>query len=149
MKAKLAALFITSLMAQNLYATTDSYVAQASREIKNFSAQDVQQIKQGKGWGMAKSAEFNGYPGPRHVLDMAEKLALSAEQTRAVKDIFEAMQVKAMAAGDAYLAAERQLDQGFLHNQINAESLRELVDTSLQARADLRYIHQGTYMDAR
>ena len=33
--------------------------------------------------GLALAAELNGYPGPSHVLELADKLELSAEQRAA------------------------------------------------------------------
>ena len=34
----------------------------------------------GRGFGMAFAADQNGYPGPMHVLDLKDRLKLSAEQ---------------------------------------------------------------------
>ncbi len=48
------------------------YVGQEARGIKALSQDDVEGLLAGAGspfGGMAKPAELNGYPGPRHVLD--------------------------------------------------------------------------------
>ena len=45
------------------------YSGQQGRMIKALSSKEVQGLLQGKGMGMAKAAELNQYPGPRHVLD--------------------------------------------------------------------------------
>jgi hypothetical protein len=37
--------------------------------------------------GMAKAAELNGYPGPRHVLDLSPELHLTDAQTKLVRGI--------------------------------------------------------------
>ncbi|MDP2956413.1 MAG: hypothetical protein Q8N53_08320 [Longimicrobiales bacterium] len=39
--------------------------------------------------GMARPAELNGFPGPRHVLDLADLLALAPDQRSEVQGIFE------------------------------------------------------------
>ncbi len=146
MKTVFVALVVTSLMAPYLHAT--NYQGQEKREIKSLSIQDAESIEEGKGWGMAKPAELNGYPGPRHVLDLAEELKLSADQQIEMEKLFEVMQTQAIAVGERYLEAERQLEQAFRMKDINPDSLRTLIDVSAQARADLRFAHLGTHLKA-
>lgn len=48
------------------------YIGQESRIIKSLSSEDIESLETGTGdafGGMAKLAELNGYPGPRHILD--------------------------------------------------------------------------------
>ena len=51
-----------------------------TRPIKALSDDQVADLKNGRGMGLALAAELNGYPGPAHVLELADKLALSADQ---------------------------------------------------------------------
>lgn len=55
---------------------------QESYRIKSLSEAEVQNYLNGRGMGLAKPAELNRYPGPMHVLELAEKLQLSALQKR-------------------------------------------------------------------
>ena len=81
---------ISSLFAQSsLHAehiannTTSKYIGQEGRIIKSLSSEDIKSLQTGTGdafGGMAKLAELNGYPGPRHVLDLTNELKLSDEQ---------------------------------------------------------------------
>ncbi len=48
--------------------------------IRSLTPEEIRQIEQGEGAGFAKPAELNGLPGPRHVLDLAHELDLSADQ---------------------------------------------------------------------
>lgn len=41
------------------------YVGQEYREIKALSTQEISDYMSGRGMGLAKAAELNGYPGPR------------------------------------------------------------------------------------
>jgi hypothetical protein len=62
------------------------------RDIKSLSDKDVQSLRNGTGeafGGMAKQAELNGYPGSRHVLDMASELQLSDRQTMEIELIYQ------------------------------------------------------------
>ena len=56
------------------------YVGQESREIKALSPQEISDYLSGKGMGLAKAAELNGYPGPAHVLELAAQLDLTPVQ---------------------------------------------------------------------
>ena len=49
--------------------------------------------------GMAKVAELNGYPGPRHVLDLAAQLKLTPEQRQEVQAIYDPMTAAAKPRG--------------------------------------------------
>jgi hypothetical protein len=47
------------------------YADQQTRSIKSLSEEDIAALLNGEGMGMAKAAELNGYPGPKHVLTLA------------------------------------------------------------------------------
>jgi hypothetical protein len=49
------------------------YAGEEKREIKSLSATDIEELQNGKGWGLAKAAELNGIPGPVHLLEMKEE----------------------------------------------------------------------------
>lgn len=38
--------------------------------------------------GFAKAAELNSYPGPKHVLDLGDRLKLTTQQRQQVQAIF-------------------------------------------------------------
>src|SRR5215831_750214 len=85
------------------------YARQESRPIKTLSPQEVQDLLSGRGMGMAKPAELNRYPGPRHVLELADQLALSPAQRAETERIFEAMQAEASRIGAEIVAREGEL----------------------------------------
>ena len=58
------------------------YAGMQQRAIKAMAPERVADILAGRGAGYALSAELNGYPGPRHVIDLAGELALAPEQLR-------------------------------------------------------------------
>jgi len=63
-----------------LAAGESSYVGQEKRAIKALSEQEIADYLKGAGRGSSKAAELNHYPGPRHVLDAAQGLALTPEK---------------------------------------------------------------------
>jgi len=73
-----------------------SYAGQEQREIKALSPEEIQSYLAGNGAGLAKAAELNHYPGPAHVLELADKLQLNEEQKVRTKAIFDVMQKEAV-----------------------------------------------------
>ena len=65
------------------------YAGQQARGIKALSEQDVAGYESGAGMGFAKPAELNGYPGPMHVLELADRLALTNEQRAATHALLD------------------------------------------------------------
>lgn len=55
-------------------------------------ADDRAVLKNAQGAGMAKAAEAHGWPGPRHVLDMADDLQLDAQQRERMQELMAKMQ---------------------------------------------------------
>jgi len=49
--------------------------------------------------GFAKAAELNHYPGPKHVLQLADQLQLSEEQRQKRQRVFDEMNSKAINLG--------------------------------------------------
>jgi hypothetical protein len=78
-----------------------------------------------RGMALAKAAELNGYPGPLHSLELADKLGLSPEQLRAIKDIKAREEAAARPLGAEIVAAERELDQDFAKHMIDPAKLKD------------------------
>lgn len=122
------------------------YVGQETREIKALSEADVEALLKGQGWGLAKAAELNGIPGPRHVLDLADQLDLSATQQQEVQAIFEDMQATAKALGEQYVDLEQALDQAFFDKTADDQSLRLLLGDLAVTLAALRFAHLNAHL---
>lgn len=71
------------------HAGSNSYAEMQARANKALSAEQIDGLSHGKGMGMAMPAELNGYPGPRHVLELASQLGLSEEQRARTQALFE------------------------------------------------------------
>lgn len=123
------------------------YSGLQARDIATLSAEDIQDLEAGRGWGLALAAELNGYPGPRHVLEHAEDLALSAAQAAQIENIFARMRADAIAGGAALIAAEKALNQAFAGRTVTPATLEDLVDRAASARGDLRLIHLSRHLE--
>jgi hypothetical protein len=58
------------------------YAGEEQRVIKSLSPEEIESLKAGAGMGFAKLAELNGFPGPKHVLELAGRLELSPTQLK-------------------------------------------------------------------
>lgn len=124
--------------------TTSPYAGQEVRGIKSLSEDEVKGLLAGEGTpfgGMAKLAELNGYPGPRHVLDMADELELSDDQLLDIERVYEEMRDEAIPLGEKIIEKEEVLDQAFTDKTITSESLQQGIKESADIYADLRFVH--------
>jgi hypothetical protein len=142
-KVALGALLITGAGA---YAQAPSQPAQPysgleTREIKALSAEDIAGLTIGRGMGLALPAELNGYPGPLHVLELADQLGLSGEQREKVRLGFEAMKSEAIPLGHKLIAAERDLDRDFANRTITPKRLKAATAEIGAIRGELRNTH--------
>jgi hypothetical protein len=120
------------------------YAGMARRPIKALSDQQIADLEAGRGMGLALAAELNGYPGPVHVLELAEALQLSDEQRTRTKALFESMKSETIPIGEQVIASETALDRLFAERRVTPASLDDLIlriGTALTAlrAAHLRY----------
>jgi hypothetical protein len=135
--------------AQTLFSAKDSqpYAGQDGRQISSLSADDIKQLENGEGWGLAKPAEFNGYPGPAHVLELADGLDLTPQQRAAIDDSFARMNEKARKRGAALIEAEAALDAAFQDRSVTSDILKRRLAAAEEARAMLRGVHLSAHLE--
>lgn len=107
-----------------------------------------QALENGEGFGMALAADRQGFPGPKHILDLREELALTPEQEKKVQLLFDHMRAQALAKGTEILAKEAELEALFASGVPETEKVRRLVKDSAALRADLRLIHLEAHLAA-
>lgn len=126
------------------------YIGQEVRDIKSLSDSDIQSLQNGTGeafGGMAKLAELNGYPGPRHVLDMASELQLTDKQRIEIELIYQNMSNIAKSIGAAIIDIEQDMDEAFANNTITQENLKLMLDKSAELYGQLRLVHLSAHLD--
>lgn len=126
---------------------TSEYAGQEQRAIKSLSERDIEELRAGQGWGLAKAAELNGVPGPRHVLDMADQIDLPPGQREKIQLIFDAMQKEAIKWGKELIEAEKDLNQFFVGHKTNADSLKSKVMKASHALMELRFVHLKSHLE--
>jgi hypothetical protein len=131
---------------QSAHDHASPYVGQEHREIKSLSAEDIAELRRGGGWGLAKAAELNGVPGPAHLLEMKDKIALDEKQVRELRMLYDAMRAEAIAEGNRLIALEAELEKHFRDSTIDDQILRRLLDKIADSRQKLRYIHLSAHL---
>ena len=117
------------------------YAGMQVRQIKGLSEQQIADLRAGRGMGLALAAELNGYPGPSHVLELADQLALTADQRASIKAMFDSMKAEAMPLGARLIEQEAELDQQFASHSVTPESLRALTAAAAGTQGALRDTH--------
>jgi hypothetical protein len=137
--------FLIALMTNVAWAdSTSPYAGQEARDIKALAPEDVDAYLSGKGMGLAKAAELNGYPGPAHVLALATELNLTPDQKRRTQALFSSIETKATDLGHALIEQERELDRQFAAKTATPES----VAVTLQRIGELQAKVRGAHLQA-
>jgi hypothetical protein len=117
------------------------YAGMQGRPIKALSDQQIADLKAGRGMGLALPAELNGYPGPSHVLELADRLGLSDEQRSAVRRQFEAMQAETIPIGEQLISQEAALDALFAGHRATSTSVAQAAAEIGTTQGKLRAAH--------
>jgi Spy/CpxP family protein refolding chaperone len=117
------------------------YAGLEGRPIKALSEQQIADLRAGRGMGLALAAELNGYPGPMHVLELADALDLSGQQRAKMQELFAAMKAEAIPLGERLIAQEADLDNAFASKTITAASLAASTEAIGATHAALRRTH--------
>lgn len=125
------------------------YAELIDREIKALSTDEIRQLEEGAGMQMALPAELNGYPGPRHVLELADVLELTPEQRTSIDSVRTSMLVRAQALGPRVVEAERALDRLFAEGVADEASVVEASSRVGRLRAQLRGVHLTAHVATR
>jgi Spy/CpxP family protein refolding chaperone len=123
------------------------YMGQESREIKALSPQEISDYLSGKGVGLAKAAELNGYPGPAHVLELAAQLDLTPEQKIKTEVLFKKMQAGAIPLGKDLVEEERALDRLFATRAVNSEGLGQSLARIGRLQGQVRQVHLDAHIE--
>jgi hypothetical protein len=146
MSARVLTVLVLSLVPGTMLAQQSPYAAHAGSSIKALAPDELAGYLDGAGMGFALAAELNGYPGPRHVLELADSLGLDADRRAAVQAIFDAMNSEARQLGAAVVAAEATLDSAFAEGRITDADLEDQVLRAGILRGRLRLAHLRAHL---
>jgi Spy/CpxP family protein refolding chaperone len=140
MRSLLPSLIVVTLVTA-ASAQHQPYAGMQVRPIKTLSDQQIDDLKSGRGMGLALAAELNGYPGPMHVLELGDRLDLTADQRARVQALFNDMKSEAVPLGEKLIAQETELDRQFATRNITPASLGAATAAIGETQALLRNTH--------
>lgn len=135
--------------AQEAHQHERPYASLEGRAIKALSDEERRELLEGEGMGLALAAELNGYPGPKHVLELADSLALGADHRAAVEGVRERMRERAIELGRRIVEAESGLDSLFASGAPTASEVEERSEAIGRLRGRLRAVHLVAHLETR
>ena len=130
-------------------AESSRYAGWQERSIKALSPEQIEDYLEGRGMGMALPAELNGYPGPRHVLELADELDLTPDQRARTEQLFEDMRRKAIDLGEQIVEREATLDELFASGTASAAAVHETTEALGRLNGRLRAHHLSYHLAMR
>lgn len=135
------------VLASSAVPAQSPYAGMQTRPIKALSVQQIDDLTSGRGMGLALAAELNGYPGPAHVLELSDKLALSATQKDRIQSLFELMKAESIPVGARLIEQENALDQQFASRSITPDALKDATTQIGVTQAELRNTHLKYHLE--
>jgi len=117
------------------------YAGLQTRLIKALSEQQIEDLRAGRGMGLALAAELNGYPGPLHVLELSDRLGLTSVQKARVQTLFNDMKAETVHLGEKLITQESDLDRQFVQKNVTPASLSIATTAIGETQGALRNAH--------
>jgi Spy/CpxP family protein refolding chaperone len=114
-----------------------------------LSPDDVAGLLDGHGMGLARPAEMHSYPGPMHVLQLADDLDLTAEQPTEAERLMHAVKTEARTLGAQIVERERHLDRLFADGEATPEAVNRITAHIAEAQGQLRAAHLRAHVAMR
>ena len=92
------------------------------------------------------SNRLSSMPGPVHLLELKDALALNSKQMEAITAIYGRMREAAVAEGERFIEAERALEKAFRSHSVTEASLERMLADIERSRARLRFIHLSAHL---
>ncbi|KQW36853.1 Spy/CpxP family protein refolding chaperone [Rhizobacter sp. Root404] len=141
------ALVAPSAWAQHQHSSP--YKELQSRDIKALSPEQVSDLQVGRGMGASLPAELNGVPGPLHVLELQERLMVTADQQVGLQRISAEMKASAQRLGQQVIAAEGELDEAFKRGTADEKAIVAATERIAALNGQLRAAHLVAHLKTR
>ncbi|WP_186420938.1 hypothetical protein [Bosea sp. CS1GBMeth4] len=128
---------------------SSSYAGLAERSVKALSVEQIEDLRAGRGLSLALPAELNGYPGPSHVLELADRIGLTQEQRQRTEELFATMKTRAASLGEELIAAETELDRLFRDGRATSLSIAAATEKAAGIQGRLRASHLDFHLSMK
>ena len=138
-----------SLVAQEPDHHQSGYAHGQSVEVPSLTTDEVTELREGQGMGLARPAELSHFPGPKHTLELAADLPLDRAQSRRIEEIRTEMTRSAVALGEQIIQAEGHLFELFQSGAPAIERVSTMVGHIAELRGALRTVHLRAHLQTR
>ena len=154
--ATVAALAVVLVIAGSGAADAQHGAAHAGAEagphhmlVQTYEKAFEQNIAAGRGFGMAFAADQNGYPGPLHVLELKDRLKLTAGQEAKIQTMLAAMFAESKPKSSRLLESEAKLRHLFAAGRADEVAVTAAVAEVEKARSEVRLVHLLFHLKTR
>ena len=146
----LLSLVLLAALAVPVHAQHHADHADASADVPSgLTAAERDGLLAGTGLGLAAPADRNGYPGPMHVLQFADSLALTDRQRSEAERLRADVLAAAVPLGAEIVAAETRLNALFASGRATPADIgRQSVEVAA-LRGRLRAVHLAAHVGMR
>ena len=131
----------SAAIAQSSHSHQQPYAGLETRAVKSLSDQQIDDLRAGRGMGLALPAELNGYPGPVHVLDHADALKLTPAQREHIQGLLQSMKAETIPLGERLIEQETELNRLFARKIAQPSTLEALTASIGATQGALRAAH--------
>ncbi len=115
--------------------------------LSGVSETEKEALLQGAGLGAGMIAMMNGYPGPKHVLEMGDELGLSAEQRETIGTIYGEGKARFVELGTELVAKDEALTALFESGSASTGEVEDLAREIGELQGELRAAHLNAHVE--
>ncbi|MXZ81503.1 MAG: hypothetical protein F4Z15_09145 [Gammaproteobacteria bacterium] len=124
------------------------YAHSRGTEVASLTDEEVSELRHGEGMGLARAAELNHFPGPKHLLELAPELGLSNDQVSRIRAIHDRMKSRAIAKGEDIIMAESHLAELFASGKPSIQEMTRVTGHLGTMRGQLQAIHLLAHIES-
>lgn len=114
--------------------------------LSGISEDEKTALLAGSGLGAGMIAMMNGYPGPKHVLEMGEELGLTAEQKEELGTLFAKRKASFVEMGRELVKKDEELTAMFAAGSVDTGEVEKLSREIGQLQGELRAGHLNAHV---
>jgi Spy/CpxP family protein refolding chaperone len=114
--------------------------------LSGISEGEKEALLKGSGLGAGMIAMMNGYPGPKHVLEMGDELELTAEQREKIGTLFAARKASFVEMGRELVEKDEKLTAMFASGSVNTKDVEKLSTEIGELQGRLRAGHLNAHV---
>lgn len=119
---------------------------QSGPMLSGISEGEKEALLKGSGLGAGMIAMMNGYPGPKHVLEMGDELELTAEQREKIGSLFAERKASFVEMGQELVEKDERLTAMFASGSVNTRDVEKLSVEIGELQGKLRAGHLNAHV---